>query len=1002
MNHSWKSPGRREALLGCLLMLSAGCQGDVLEEEDSAPLAAMLEQELTQPQPQSCEDIKLAQPAAGDGEYMLFLLGDPGMPWKAYCHDMAGTPREYLPLRETGQTSNYSQYTAGGASPGTSVRTVYFKLRIHPFTQEVDTSDRTFATSTGQLLHVGAVNSPITAMPYGTAMSCDYGDSGRANIDLRGTPFKVAPGFFEVAGWGQHGAQAYSFVDQVVSLTGGGYCGWNAPLQADSFAGGRLRLLYTLANPAWMPAVRLSPPEGTPIQAQSFQPGFYDFDELRVGTNGIGAIHVPRGWSVTLYKFEGFKGDNVTFQADSDITGNGHDRWARSMKVEAPVLAYRGAAYQFSPQVLRAGRYDMAQLAVGNDNLRSIKVPDGFQVTLFQHGGFAGERLLLTQDTDLTGHSFDAQTSSILVESPTARYTNVIHGEWQYSGGQDPAHARNRQLIVDYTGQPDIVTFELDSVAGPYLYLQDADGRTLAQARNVGGNSFARISRYLLPGTYRLVAATTDAGRTAPFTLRSDKARLRPPLNLWVKPVNGFDWIYDDRGTGANDDVSVWRPRSEPQAGYYSLGDVAMPERGRQPRVTFLVHGDAGLLAPPVDYQAVWDDGGTGGTFDVAFWRPVAPPGYTCLGSVARLNYEKPSTDLIRCVRSDYVLSAGAGWVWSDKGSGGRHDITVWEADPADHRILTTSTMVAQAGYGGADGALFWGLNKSLLANPELQGAGFVDDLAALRFAPRLWLHPDEGFYPSSLEFYVQNMVEVGGRLTTRENLGCPSCTDPSFLRGQHTNPVSAPVFAQIIPRAPGGVPTNVTDIVYWFFFPYQQGKERCSNIMPNGLCSNYRRAVNRVGDWEHLTLRFVDGRPSEVVMTQSNNGGHHHFGHKDLGLVSDFRPEVLVAHGAHGLYADSGAYTYKYFTDGMNFVDFTAMGREWNSTRNLTSFVWQPPGTYAIPALRHFNITLDWGNARDGCGDGATRGVGDCVLSAGQQAPSMRSFAQPGSMDMK
>ncbi|MCY1019255.1 hypothetical protein [Pyxidicoccus sp. MSG2] len=67
-------------------------------------------------------------------------------------------------------------------------------------------------------------------MPYATAMSCDHGDSRRANIDLRGTSFKGAPGFFELRGWGQHGSQAYSFADQVVSLKGGGYRGWNAPL----------------------------------------------------------------------------------------------------------------------------------------------------------------------------------------------------------------------------------------------------------------------------------------------------------------------------------------------------------------------------------------------------------------------------------------------------------------------------------------------------------------------------------------------------------------------------------------------------------------------------------------------------------------------------------------------------------------------------------------------------------------------------------------------------
>ena len=44
---------------------------------------------------QDCADIKAANPAATDGTY---VIAPGGNPFFVHCHDMAGTPREYLTL----------------------------------------------------------------------------------------------------------------------------------------------------------------------------------------------------------------------------------------------------------------------------------------------------------------------------------------------------------------------------------------------------------------------------------------------------------------------------------------------------------------------------------------------------------------------------------------------------------------------------------------------------------------------------------------------------------------------------------------------------------------------------------------------------------------------------------------------------------------------------------------------------------------------------------------
>jgi GON domain len=177
----------------------------------------------------SCAAIRAALPIAGDGNYVL-NTGSRLVP--VYCYDMAGTPREYVTLG----AGNFSQYTAGGAAPGTNVRTTFSKVRLDPARLTVDINDLTFATSTG-LLHHGPI--PVTAMPYTVAMSCDGSPSGVGRVDLTGTAF-VLDDEFAVNGAGPSGSATISPNNRTADLTGGGYCGWITSAPA----------LYNPFNPA--------------------------------------------------------------------------------------------------------------------------------------------------------------------------------------------------------------------------------------------------------------------------------------------------------------------------------------------------------------------------------------------------------------------------------------------------------------------------------------------------------------------------------------------------------------------------------------------------------------------------------------------------------------------------------------------------------------------------------------------------------------------------------
>lgn len=171
--------------------------------------------------PATCAELRDAAPATPDGPATLYVGGDPAKPWTAYCHDMAGTPREYLTLPRQGPGINTGRYIGLPGDGATTTR--YQRIRVDPTTWLVDTTDATFSVKEGNAVHGGA---PVKKVTYGAAMTCLYQQT-TANIDLRDTPFrpenKFCTGGYNASGGSQ------SPHPQVFNNTGSGDCGWQAP-----------------------------------------------------------------------------------------------------------------------------------------------------------------------------------------------------------------------------------------------------------------------------------------------------------------------------------------------------------------------------------------------------------------------------------------------------------------------------------------------------------------------------------------------------------------------------------------------------------------------------------------------------------------------------------------------------------------------------------------------------------------------------------------------------
>lgn len=96
---------------------------------------------------------------------------------------------------------------------------------------------------------------------------------------------------------------------------------------------------------------------------------------------------------------------------------NGPNQHWRLAPAPIRVYAFSSGGFTGSFQTFGPGRYNMSQLTLGNDTLRSLRVPEGWRVTLYKDSNFGGTTQVLTRDASELG-SMSGQASSLVVEMP--------------------------------------------------------------------------------------------------------------------------------------------------------------------------------------------------------------------------------------------------------------------------------------------------------------------------------------------------------------------------------------------------------------------------------------------------------------------------------------------------------------------------------------------------------------------------------------------------------
>lgn len=132
----------------------------------------------------------------------------------------------------------------------------------------------------------------------------------------------------------------------------------------------------------------------------------------------------------------------------------------------------------------------------------------------------------------------------------------------------------------------------------------------------------------------------------------------KTPLYLY-EVTTDLQHIWDDHGSKCSyGDLVIFRATSDPDNGYYSVSDVAVPYYDNE-NLAFLLKtadkNDRSSFTNPISYTKIWQ-------MDSAYeyiriWRPVCAADYISLGfvAVATGSEEPPEAGKIYCIHSDYV-----------------------------------------------------------------------------------------------------------------------------------------------------------------------------------------------------------------------------------------------------------------------------------------------------------------------------------------------------------
>ncbi|KAH8752453.1 hypothetical protein F5882DRAFT_445216 [Hyaloscypha sp. PMI_1271] len=160
--------------------------------------------------------------------------------------------------------------------------------------------------------------------------------------------------------------------------------------------------------------------------------------------------------------------------------------------------------------------------------------------------------------------------------------------------------------------------------------------------------------------------------------------------------------------------------------------------------------------------------------------------------------------------------------------------------------------------------------------------------------------------------------------LTSKDNV----TTDPPWLYGVLPDPVTGKTVGArscaIIVNDHGG---GLVDAYYMYFYAFNYGSVVLGQLLGN-----------HVGDWEHTMVRFKEGIPISVWLSQHEYGQAFTY---DALLKKGPRPIIYSAFGSHANFAVAGTHSRNVSVVTVN--DYTSPGPVWDPTLSAYFYTYTP-----------------------------------------------------------
>ena len=136
---------------------------------------------------------------------------------------------------------------------------------------------------------------------------------------------------------------------------------------------------------------------------------------------------------------------------------------------------------------------------------------------------------------------------------------------------------------------------------------------------------------------------------------------------------------WNDKGSGADLDGFFYLPYV--QGAEFIIGGYGTRDKKLSSTDCVVTTQGSEYLAPPIAWELIWKDKGSGARQDGSMWRAI-PPGndYRCVGHVPQEGYDEPDIPNYRCVHTSLTEKVvTSDLIWSDKGSGSKKKVTMFK-----------------------------------------------------------------------------------------------------------------------------------------------------------------------------------------------------------------------------------------------------------------------------------------------------------------------------------